>query len=73
MNPSGSLEVDAAFERSHPCIGRGDNIIGGKAKNVVRIGFNNINGLGAQVTDGKNQDIFGFLKGNKFNIFGWQK
>jgi hypothetical protein len=69
MNPPGSLEVDVAFGQSQSSIGGRDDIIGEKAEYVVRIGFNNINGLGVQVTDGKTQDIFGFLKQNKFDIF----
>jgi hypothetical protein len=59
-----------AFGRSQSHIWGGGNIIGEKEDDVIRIGFNNINGLGTQNNDGKNVDIFGFLKDNNFDVFG---
>jgi exonuclease III len=70
MNPFGSSGDDAALGRSQPCIGRGEDIIGDKAEKVIRIGFNNINGMGAQSNDGKNLDLFWFLKEHNFDVFG---
>jgi hypothetical protein len=41
-----------------------------KEDRVVRIGFNNINGIGAKANDVKNVEIHGFMRQGNFDIFG---
>jgi hypothetical protein len=41
-----------------------------KEEGIVRIGFNNINGLGTLPNGPKNRQVHGFLQQYEFDIFG---
>jgi exonuclease III len=72
MTTQGSL-VNVAVARQRPertvCVG-GVGRMEPKEEGVVRIGFNNINGLSLAQNDTKNSEIHGFLKEGEFDVFG---
>jgi hypothetical protein len=45
-------------------------IIKRKKDGIVRIGYNNINGMGNSQADGRNRELHGFIKSGAFDIFG---
>jgi hypothetical protein len=70
MNTFGSSVGDATTEQSQSSINGGGDGIGEKAEDTIRIGFNNVNGIGMRKEDKKNRDIHQFIKCGDFDIFG---
>jgi hypothetical protein len=72
MTSQGSL-ASVAVARHSPertvCVG-GEERMETKEAGVVRIGFNNINGLGTTTNDIRNLEVHGFLKEGDFDVFG---
>jgi hypothetical protein len=72
MSSQGSSVIVAVAEQRPErtvCVG-GQERMETKEEGVVRIGFNNINGLGTQPNDIKNRQIYSFLLQHEFDIFG---
>jgi exonuclease III len=72
MSPQGSSAIGAVAEqRPERTVEEvGEARMDKKEEGVVRIGFNNINGLSTSVTDNRNSEAYGFIKEGDFDIFG---
>jgi exonuclease III len=72
MTSQGSLASVAAARQSseRTVYAGGEERMEPKEDGVVRIGFNNINGLSTRTNDSKNCEVHGFIKDGEFDVFG---